>query len=391
MRRPIGLALSGGGFRAMLFHAGGLVRLNELGLLGALDEIGGVSGGALVAGRLAAAWHRLAFVGGRAANLWEEVIHPLVEFAGRRLDVTAVASALLPGISAAGVATRHYLDLTGGLALGDLPRRPRFSFLAVHLASGSPWWFDHEGGHAPRIGQLRDTSISLAAAMAASAAYPPFLAPLWLRCDRSLLEPTPGADLTWQVGRDGRLALADGGIHDNLGLEPIWDRCATILSSDAGGVLEPAPRAHGLWLRQLIRTLAIHADRGRALRRHAVLEALRRGERHGTLWRIDVDPHRYPARPAVPVHPAWPRELATVRTRLDRFTPTERRRLVNWGYVVADVALRSHVVDGEVPTSLPFVGFGFAKSPTRAIMAEAGSSRLPDIESGHAAVPRRTG
>jgi hypothetical protein len=32
----IALALSGGGFRAMLFHAGALMRLNELGLLSTL-------------------------------------------------------------------------------------------------------------------------------------------------------------------------------------------------------------------------------------------------------------------------------------------------------------------------------------------------------------------
>ena len=35
----IGLCLSGGGFRAMLFHLGALFRLNELGLLGKLDRV----------------------------------------------------------------------------------------------------------------------------------------------------------------------------------------------------------------------------------------------------------------------------------------------------------------------------------------------------------------
>lgn len=50
----IGLALSGGGFRAMLFHLGSLWRLNELGLLQKLNRISSVSGGSLLAGRLAA-------------------------------------------------------------------------------------------------------------------------------------------------------------------------------------------------------------------------------------------------------------------------------------------------------------------------------------------------
>ena len=43
----IGLALSGGGFRATLFHLGTLWRLNELGYLPKLDRISSVSGGSI--------------------------------------------------------------------------------------------------------------------------------------------------------------------------------------------------------------------------------------------------------------------------------------------------------------------------------------------------------
>ena len=49
----IGLAFSGGGFRATLFHLGSLWRLNELGYLPKLDRISSVSGGSITAGRLA--------------------------------------------------------------------------------------------------------------------------------------------------------------------------------------------------------------------------------------------------------------------------------------------------------------------------------------------------
>jgi NTE family protein len=51
----IGLCLSGGGFRAMLFHLGGFVRMNELGLLAELDRVASVSGGALAASASAVA------------------------------------------------------------------------------------------------------------------------------------------------------------------------------------------------------------------------------------------------------------------------------------------------------------------------------------------------
>ncbi len=44
----IALALSGGGFRAMLFHAGALMRLNELGILSRVARISSVSGVACI-------------------------------------------------------------------------------------------------------------------------------------------------------------------------------------------------------------------------------------------------------------------------------------------------------------------------------------------------------
>src|ERR671917_209771 len=99
--RPIGLALSGGGVRALLSPPGAASRLNELRLLRALDEISAVSGGAIVAGRLAAVWPRLQFRVGVATNLWELLAAPLVDFAGRRVDVRAATRALVPGVSAA--------------------------------------------------------------------------------------------------------------------------------------------------------------------------------------------------------------------------------------------------------------------------------------------------
>ena len=43
----LALCLSGGGFRAALFHLGALRRLNELGILSRVDTIASVSGGSI--------------------------------------------------------------------------------------------------------------------------------------------------------------------------------------------------------------------------------------------------------------------------------------------------------------------------------------------------------
>src|SRR5215211_5098602 len=52
-RQGVALCLSGGGFRAALFHLGALRRLNELGILSQVDVISSVSGGSIFAAHLA--------------------------------------------------------------------------------------------------------------------------------------------------------------------------------------------------------------------------------------------------------------------------------------------------------------------------------------------------
>src|SRR5688500_18292954 len=55
----IALCLSGGGYRAMLFHLGVAWYLSDAGYLQKLARISSVSGGSITAGVLALAWPRL--------------------------------------------------------------------------------------------------------------------------------------------------------------------------------------------------------------------------------------------------------------------------------------------------------------------------------------------
>jgi NTE family protein len=77
------LCLSGGGYRAMLFHVGALWRLNEMGFLPRLARISSVSGGSITAGVLGLKWSRLAFDGsGVSGTFEEEIVQPLRTVAG---------------------------------------------------------------------------------------------------------------------------------------------------------------------------------------------------------------------------------------------------------------------------------------------------------------------
>src|SRR2546421_12827219 len=62
LREPedgIALCLSGGGYRAMLFHLGAVWRINELGLLPRLARISSVSAGSIVSGVVGIKWARV--------------------------------------------------------------------------------------------------------------------------------------------------------------------------------------------------------------------------------------------------------------------------------------------------------------------------------------------
>ena len=66
--KGIGICLSGGGYRAMLFHLGSLLRLLEIQYLsgagindefGALKRISSVSGGSITSGALGQSWDKI--------------------------------------------------------------------------------------------------------------------------------------------------------------------------------------------------------------------------------------------------------------------------------------------------------------------------------------------
>src|ERR1041385_2676291 len=83
----IALCLSGGGYRAMLFHLGALWRLNDAGLLRGLVRVSSVSGGSITAGVLGLNWKQLQFDENNVAtNLEAIVINPIRQLADDTID-----------------------------------------------------------------------------------------------------------------------------------------------------------------------------------------------------------------------------------------------------------------------------------------------------------------
>lgn len=91
----IGLAMSGGGFRATLFHLGALWRLNEMGILSQIKRFSSVSGGSITSGHLANIWSRLQFASGVAKNFEDVVAKPIEAFRSQGLDFSVIGRGVL--------------------------------------------------------------------------------------------------------------------------------------------------------------------------------------------------------------------------------------------------------------------------------------------------------
>ena len=339
MNEGIGLCMSGGGYRAMVFHLGALWRLNEIGWLPKLDRISSVSGGSIAAGVLAVHWKNLDF---------PAVVADIRRMAGATIDVGAVLKGVfLPGTACNRVRDAYDKMLFHGATLQDLPDRPRFVFDATNVQSAALFRFSKPFVRDWKVGEIPNPRIPLAVAVAASSAFPPVLSPLEL-------DPAKyGGDFHPAPPYPSKIVLTDGGVYDNLGLETVWKDCATVLVSDAGGDAAPEPEPHRDWPRHSYRVLDIIHNQVRALRTRAIVEAYVRGERTGTFFSVRSDVTHYGLADALPCPIAQTAALAALPTRLKALTSAQQECLINWGYAVCDAAMRRHV-DPSLPAPARF-------------------------------------
>jgi predicted acylesterase/phospholipase RssA len=227
--KRIGLALSGGGFRATLYHLGIVRFLRDAGLLSSISHITAVSGGSILAAHLVQNWDR--YTG--TPDQFEAVASEIVAFA--RLDVRNRIVRRFPlalPIQAlrwmAQIGSNHRLTRTGLLQVyyerylyGDtclfqLPPTPALHILSTNLTEGALCSFNRDGiivqkrlpGELYRFDQLHAGLATLGLAVTASSAFPGFFPPL---------------QINWQQvggieGQFNQQVFTDGGVFDNLGV-----------------------------------------------------------------------------------------------------------------------------------------------------------------------------
>jgi NTE family protein len=344
----VALCLSGGGYRAMLFHAGVIWRLHDAGWLERLDRVSSVSGGSITAGALALAWPRLGAEGLEAA-----FVAPVRELAGRTVDQgSVIVGALTPAMISERLSKAYRRHLFGDATLQDLPDHPRFIINATSVQSGALWRFSKPYMADYRVGRVEFPDVALADAVAASSAFPPVLSPFELDLRDFAWIDEPGNDLGHGEYRE-RAVLSDGGVYDNLGLETAWKACATVLVSDAGGQMAAEPDPDHDWGRHLFRVLAVIDNQVRSLRKRECVQAFIDGQRRGAYWGIRTNIADFGVSDALPApYPATLR-LATIGTRLARLDGDVQERVINWGYAACDAGMRAHV-DPDLPAPAGF-------------------------------------
>jgi NTE family protein len=353
----IALCLSGGGYRAMLFHLGTLWRLNELAYLPKLDRVSSVSGGSIMAGILATSWRNLDFDSSGVAREFDaQVVKRTQALADKTIDIPAVLlGLLLPGGVGRRTTNAYRKLLFGGDTLQALPDRPTFVINATNTQSGVLWRFRKDYTWDYRVGQIKNPQFLLAEAVAASAGFPPILSPVVLKLKPGDFTPNTGTDLQYPPFTE-KVALSDGGVYDNLGLETAWKTFRTVLISDAGGNLAPQGTPSHNWFSQLLRTMFIMDNQVLSLRKRTIIADYIAKTRLGAYWGIRSDIHDYKL-PTYPLNCPFDEtlKLANVATRLKHLPALTQERLINWGYAICDAGMRKHVNSSlPEPSGFPY-------------------------------------
>ena len=354
-----GLAVSGGGYRAMLFHLGAFLRLHELGVLQRLKRISSVSGGSIVTAKIGLEWDRL----NSREDFFDHVVAPIRTLASITIDAPSILGGVLITGSVAGHVSGKYNDiLFKGATLQDLPDAPRFVINATNVETASLFRFAKPYMADWQLGIAREPRVSLADAVTASSAFPPVLSPFYLQAAREDFEDVP-------PGREDprffeEIMLTDGGVYDDLGLETVWKNFETVLVSDAGGRNPADPTPPSDWPRHTKRVLDIIHQQVSALRKRQLIASYQAprsdvNHRTGAYWGIGTDIAHYGIVDALEVPHDRSLDLARTPTRLKRMPAELQERLINWGYAVSDAAIRKHWPPTE-PTApaLPYPDAG---------------------------------
>ena len=375
MKPRIALALSGGGFRASIFHLGLLRRLAELGWLPKVDVISTVSGGSILGAFLAVHWDELIQAGGDGNAFAKVISEPFLQIIQSRNFVMkwVVNGWRWPfrkGLDQSFTRTQAAADLLGewfyqNRNCDGLPDHPVLILNATSLQSMRSWRFTKWGLGDSRFGHALwgDHVLSLGTCAGASAAFPPVFPPARIQREHySFSGPIYGEK---EMPHFPLIPLTDGGVYDNNGLEVLIKRVSVpgleeelevadfLIVSDGGAVASNRFNSSGTPVIAdailLYRVDEIAREQVTALRSRSLVADFISQKRQGLFVTLKSEVSRMGEDPLrnycehVPLQYLIPSGLLdlirSIRTNLDRFSDIEATALMYHAYIMTDAFL----------------------------------------------------
>jgi len=221
--KNIGIALSGGGIRAMVFHMGLFKWLAEQNLFEQVKKVSTVSGASLCVGMIYA-HNNLAW------PTSEDFLSKILPSVEESLKVDLQSSAIFSLIASPWNWNRK------ANVISSVLERKWGVYGNLQQLSGDVMWYVNcttfESGKRFRfckrdmgdyfLGYVKKPCIPISEIMAASAGFPILIGPYALDTGNYTWEPPYFANESWQPPGKQTVHLWDGGVYDNFGLESIY-------------------------------------------------------------------------------------------------------------------------------------------------------------------------
>ncbi|UPT65051.1 MAG: patatin-like phospholipase family protein [Hyphomonadaceae bacterium JAD_PAG50586_4] len=317
---------------------------------------------------LAVGWAALRFdTNGVATNFQDAIVLPLMRFCREHtIDLPSFVRGIGPFSSAPRELARSYRRILGAATLADLPEPgpgvPEFIFNTTNMEQNTRFSFSKREAYDRSVGTICSPRFPLTEVIAASSAFPPIFAPF--EFDMGQDDWAPGHQWADDVDASyrGRIALADGGIYDNMGLEPIWKERSILLVSNAGDPFPDDDTPPHQWFSQMRRVIRMMHRQAENNRKRWLIERSRPDitsaayRQHVALWQIEGSARSYnPPGGAAPVAPGAS-DAAKHEVRLKALEFDEAEALFQHGYSMADAAVRTWwpaMREKSPPSALP--------------------------------------
>ena len=286
----IGIALSGGGIRATIFHLGVFKWLAENNLLEEVKRVSSVSGASLCVGLIYS--HN-----GLKWPTSKEFLASVLPAIERTLTTTDLQSSALLRL----IISPYYWNKKVNMIAKMLEREWGVHGNLSELSGDMQWYINcttYETGKRFRfckdnmgdytVGYADKPHISLSIVMAASAGFPALIGPYRLKTEDYKWKPSKHPKAGQMQSNKGTLHLWDGGVYDNLGLESVFkpDNGGTLskgldylIVSNASPAINVYHRQSGLSARNLKRLLDISMDQVTALRTRMVMDFFKQSQK----------------------------------------------------------------------------------------------------------------